>query len=277
MTYKTLLVHLDNSRHCAKRAAFALELAQRFDAHLIGLYAAGNNPFELLYRPDKAPFAEDQRQHAVRRDEAKHAFLAAAERAGRSVEWRAPVGPISEVAPLHARHADLLVLGQPDPDDRAADAAPYHFAADMLMASGRPAIVLPRAAVLAHCGENVLIGWDGSREASRAVTDALPLLIHARFVTVETVRPGKRHELEATPAGIDVSAYLAHHGIRASFSTTPCDAGGVGVTLLNRASDLHADLLVAGAYGHARIYERVLGGATHTMLETMTVPVLMSH
>jgi len=107
----------------------------------------------------------------------------------------------------------------------------------------------------------------------------LPLLRHARFVSVEIVEGHSRHAAAAaTPAGIDVAAYLERHGVRASFSAIPHTLGvNVGTTLLNRASDLHADLLVTGAYAHSKAHERVLGGVTRTLLESMTVPVLMSH
>jgi nucleotide-binding universal stress UspA family protein len=143
------------------------------------------------------------------------------------------------------------------------------------MGCGRPVVALPYAGHVGTFAENVLIAWDGSREAARAVADALPLLRRARFVTVTVV-----HRMHGTvaPEGIDVAAFLQRHGIHASFSTVPRVAGiSTGETLLNRLSDLHADLLVMGAYGHPRVQERVLGGVTRTMLETMTVPVLMSH
>jgi nucleotide-binding universal stress UspA family protein len=130
-------------------------------------------------------------------------------------------------------------------------------------------------------GDNVLLAWDGSREAARAAADALPLLQRARHVGVDIVRRRVHHDSRQSPdapEGIDVAAWLDAHGVRASFSTTPHHIGiGTGATLLNRASDLHADLLVMGAYGHTRARERVFGGVTRTMLESMTVPVLMSH
>ncbi|KWO72392.1 universal stress protein, partial [Burkholderia stagnalis] len=188
----------------------------------------------------------------------------------------APAGPATDVATLHARHADLLVLGQTDPRDRTTFIA-HHFVEDVLMGSGRPAIVVPYAGRVRKLGENILVAWDGGREAARAVADALPLLTRARSVNVETVAR-KRPDPDETPAGVDVAAYLERHGVRSSFSTTPREPDiGSGATLLNRASDLHADLLVMGAYSHTRMHERVLGGATRTVLKSMTVPVLMSH
>ncbi|WP_347469547.1 universal stress protein [Burkholderia stagnalis] len=277
MSYKTLLVHLDDSERCKTRLALALDLAGRWDAHLIGLYVVCQDLFEPLMRPDEPlKLAVYERLCEERRKQAEIRFLEAAERAGRSVEWRAPAGPATDVATLHARHADLLVLGQTDPRDRTTFIA-HHFVEDVLMGSGRPAIVVPYAGRVRKLGKNILVAWDGGREAARAVADALPLLTHARSVNVETVAR-KRPDPDETPAGVDVAAYLERHGVRPSFSTTPREPDiGSGATLLNRASDLHADLLVMGAYSHTRMHERVLGGATRTVLKSMTVPVLMSH
>ena len=277
MSYKTLLVHLDDSDRCKARVNLALELAGRWNAHLIGLYAVCQDLFEPLRRPDEPlKLAVYERLCEQRRKDAEERFLMAAERAGRSVEWQAPAGDVTGTAILHARHADLLVLGQENPDDRMTFVA-RHFVDDVVMGSGRPAIVVPYAGDVRTLGENVLIGWDGGREAARATADALPLLTRARFVHVETVTRG-HPDRDETPAGVDVAAYLERHGIRASFSTTPRERSvSVGAMLLNRVTDVHADLLVMGLYSHARMHERVLGGATRTILETMTVPVLLSH
>ncbi|EMN1925772.1 universal stress protein [Burkholderia ambifaria] len=277
MSYKTLLVHLDDSDRCKARVNLALELAGRWNAHLIGLYAVCQDLFEPLRRPDEPlKLAVYERLCEQRRKDAEERFLMAAERAGRSVEWQAPAGDVTGTAILHARHADLLVLGQENPDDRMTFVA-RHFVEDVVMGSGRPAIVVPYAGDVRTLGENVLIGWDGGREAARATADALPLLTRARFVHVETVTRG-HPDPDETPAGVDVAAYLERHGIRASFSTTPRERSvSVGAMLLNRVTDVHADLLVMGLYSHARMHERVLGGATRTILETMTVPVLLSH
>lgn len=278
MSYKTLLVHLDEHPRSDLRLAFALTLAHRFDAHLVALYLdapwlAGVQA--LSHAAGLALPAETMRL----REQAREQASAAAHREGIAFEWRAPEnGSPAGVAALHARHADLLVLGQPDLRDGTAQIA-RAFIEDLLMTAGRPAIVLPHAGPAPAIGDNVLIAWDGGRECARAVSDALPLLARARFVTVETVR----HEQGATsdfhaPGGIDIADYLERHGIDAAFGSTPHGIGKrTGTTLLNLASGLHSDLIVAGAYGHSRFRERVLGGTTRTLLETMMVPVLMSH
>ncbi|ABC35436.1 universal stress protein [Burkholderia thailandensis] len=278
MKFKTLLVHVDDSRQSDARTEFALDLARRWDAHVIGLYVVCQDLMRPLFRRDESlRLAANEAQHAERCNAAQARFTAAGGRAGVNFEWRAPAGPPIDVATLHARHADLVVLGQPDPDDAAAYIEP-HFVDDVVMSGGVPAIVLPFTGAMRTFGENVLIAWDGSREAARAVTDALPLLKRARFVTVESVLRRRTTGADLAPAGIDIAAYLGRHGIQASFSTSAHVPGvETGAALLNRAADLHTDLLVLGAYGHTRARERVLGGVTRTMLEAMTVPVLLSH
>lgn len=128
---------------------------------------------------------------------------------------------------------------------------------------------------IATFGESALVAWDGGREAARALADAIPLLKRARFVTVVSVSKAPE---ASTFEDIDVAAYLDRQGVRASFTSIPRPDGvGTGATLLNQLSDRHADVLVMGAYGHARARERVLGGVTRALLQTMTVPVFMSH
>jgi nucleotide-binding universal stress UspA family protein len=275
MTYKTILVHIDDSRQCERRVALALELALKHDAHLVGLYAVCQDLFRpLLEREGGLSLAKLEAEGAERMHRACERFTAAAERAGCPFEWQAPVGSATDAAVLHARHTDLVVLGQRDPNDRASFIA-RDFVEDVVMNTGVPVIVQPYAGTIREFGSNALVAWDGSREAARALADALPILKRARFVTVSVVQ---RHPDRGHAAGFDAAGYLERHGIHAGFQSIPRVSGvGTGLTLLNQISDLHADLLVMGAYGHARAKEHVLGGVTRTMLETMTVPVLMSH
>jgi nucleotide-binding universal stress UspA family protein len=275
MTYKTLLVHLDDSRRADARLAFAADLALTYEAHLVGLYVVNQDVIRPLFTGEESlDLGANEARHAQARAAAQARFTDAAAKTGCRFEWRAPAGPSVETVILHARHADLVVLGQEAPDDAASHIA-AHFVEDVVMSIGRPAIVVPHAGKITPCGENVLIAWDGGREAARALADALPILARARFVTIATV---ERRDENAPPAGIDVSAYLERHGIRAAFVSMPRTAGvGTGATLLNQLTDRHADLLVMGVYGHARVRERVLGGVTRTLLETMAVPVFMSH
>ncbi|CAB3799011.1 hypothetical protein LMG28688_04867 [Paraburkholderia caffeinitolerans] len=270
MGYKTLLVHLDDSARREARLALALDLAGRFDAHLIGLYLPMPHP--------RTPAAGSAPALEQRREQAQAAFLDAGARASCMVEWRAPQPGDTATAVLHARHADLLVLGQRERDDLAIDLS-SDFLTDLLMTAARPAIVVPHSGSFPTVAQNILISWDGGREAARAASDALPLLRRANCVSIEVVaaRHGTKR-MRAEEEAADAAAWLDLHDVSASFHESARDPGvRTGTALLSRASDLHADLIVAGAYAHSRIHERVLGSVTRNLLETMTVPVLMSH
>lgn len=278
MSYKTILVHIDDSQRSDVRVEFAVDFALKHDAHLIGLYIVCQDLLRPLFRRDESlNLAMNEAQSAARRERARDHFTAVTQRAGVSAEWRAPPGPAVENATLHARHADLLILGQQDPADPAAYIA-RHFLDDLLMGSGRPAILLPYAGHVERFGGTVMIAWDGGRAAARAVADALPILQHARFVQIVCV---PRHLDETEPVVPDLAAfleYLERQSVRAGFSSLPRISGvSTGAILLNALADTNYDLLVLGAYGHARAEEQVLGGVTRTMLESMITPVFMSH
>jgi nucleotide-binding universal stress UspA family protein len=188
-------------------------------------------------------------------------------------EWRTDEGSRADVVALHARYADLLVINQTDPD--AADAT--HFGDAVLLAVGRPVLLVPYVGEMRSFGQNVLVCWNASREASRAVTDALPLLQRAASVTVLTVDGRASSYGHGESAGSDIALFLARHGVKTAASQTVSGSVDVGSVILSRAFDLGADLIVMGAYGHSRVREIVMGGATRTVLQSMTVPVLMSH
>jgi nucleotide-binding universal stress UspA family protein len=145
------------------------------------------------------------------------------------------------------------------------------------LASGRPILVVPYAGHFATLGQRVLVGWDASREATRAVGDAMPLLAAAEQVTVLAIDPQAGPGGHGELPGADISLHLARHGVKAVIERTVSADVPIGDVLLSRAADLGADLLVMGAYGHSRARELLLGGATRTVLGSMTLPVLMSH
>ena len=149
--------------------------------------------------------------------------------------------------------------------------------ADIVIACARPVLVVPYIGAAADFGKNVLVAWNGSREACRAVSDALPLLKKANRVTVMAVDPEIGEFGHGALPGADLARFLAHHDVNVEARNDPGAVADVGEELLSRIADCAADLLVMGAYGHARAREWVFGGATRTILRSMTVPVLMSH
>jgi nucleotide-binding universal stress UspA family protein len=188
--------------------------------------------------------------------------------AGVTIEWRATEGDVTDTVKVHARYADLAIVGQ-SPEDAIDDVA-----AGVFLGAGRPVLIVPRYGTFPTLGERVLIAWDGGREACRAVNDALPLMRQARHVVVLSVNARETPGLEP---GDDIALHLARHGITVETSAQHATDIDVASLLLSRASDLSADLLVMGGYGHSRLREIMLGGVTRKILGEMTLPVLMSH
>jgi nucleotide-binding universal stress UspA family protein len=171
--------------------------------------------------------------------------------------------------------SDLVILGQVEPD--VVMPTGPSFPADVVMGAGRPALVVPFIGARATWGERILVAWNASREAARAVNDALPFLACAKSVTVLTVNP-EQNGLEARrEPGADIALHLARHGVKVEAERSIARGITVGDAILAEIGDNGHDMLVMGAYGHSRLREFVLGGVTQEMLQVMAVPVLMSH
>ena len=281
MSYKDLLVVLDSEAPARRRIDLAAALAERFEAHLVGLY-----PLPIPEAPrhfgyyDPAlldPFFGELRGRARETaDKLREVFEHVTSLRSLSAEWRVIAeGPEADPA-LHARYVDLTILGQLDPD-RGETEMIQPRPEQVTLASGRPILVVPYAGRFETVGRRVLIGWNATREAARAVNDAMPLLAAAEAVTVLTIDPREGPDGHGELPGADISLHLARHGVKAEIERTVSADLPVGDVLLSRAADLGADLLVMGAYGHSRARELLLGGATRSLLRSMTVPVLMSH
>ena len=283
MGYKEILVTVDTAPAGRARLDLAASLAERFAAHLIGLHTSviplppRGGYFEYFDRSLVEPLYRAFREKVVEQAEGASALLSeVAQRRGLASEWRLAMGYPSEAAALHGRYVDLVVLGQTDPDN--AEAALFHpHPEEVALAVGRPVLVVPYAGRFGECGRRVLVAWDASRAATRAVNDAMPLLAKAESVTVLCVDPNEDRTAHGEVPGMDIAVHLARHDVKASVETTTSGDIGIGNVLLSRANDIGADLLVMGAYGHTRLRELVLGGATRTILESMTLPVLMAH
>jgi nucleotide-binding universal stress UspA family protein len=281
MSYKDLLVVLDSAEDTSGRIDLAAALAERFGAHLVGLYPV---PSSELQRhagyPDLAilePVYREWREGALQQaEESRQAFEHAARLRGLASEWRAVAEGWEADPALHARYADLTILGQRDPDsDGMAINRPRPER--VTLASGRPILVVPYAGRFEIVGRCVLIAWNASREAARAVGDAMPLLTAADSVTVLVVDPQPGPDGHGEVPGADIALHLARHEVKAQIERTVSADVPIGEVLLSRAADLGADLMVMGAYGHSRARELLLGGATRSILASMTIPVLMSH
>ncbi len=285
MAIKDILVHLDASARSGVRLAAAADLALRHGAHLTAVFVIEQLPSALFYG-DPGGFVDARlvqemvdkiRERAtVEARRVEQDFRERLRHDGTEGEWRLVEGAAADMVALHARYADLAVLGQHDPDDTAISSA-SQVVANTLLSSGRPLLVVPYTGAIATLGQTVLVGWKSTRESARAVNDALPLLRQAQSVTVLAINPERGIGGDGDVPAADIALHLARHGVKAAAAHTVAAEISAGDALLNHADDIGADLIVAGGYGHTRLREFAFGGVTRTLLTTMTVPVFLSH
>ncbi len=299
MAYKTILVHVDEAPHSAARIVLAGELALQEGAHVVGIATTGISRF--LYQNETVDDNDPNlaRHLDILRQRAAHALADFAPRLQglgvQSFEQRILDDEPATGLNLMARHADLVIVGQLAPNGRGPD-----IPAEVLAGSGKPVLVLPvtarTSATIAVTrdgvaspgglapGRHILAAWNASREAGRALQDALPLLRRADSVTVAIFDGDTRPGVFGDPPGSEVLAWLERHGVVASVVLGQSERqgllkrpGNVAEQLLAVAGERDCDLLVMGAYGHSRFRETLLGGVTRSVLDAMTLPVLMSH
>ena len=274
MTYKDILVHVDDCPRAQVRLGLASGIAARFQSHLIALNVRDQG---LLPSHVTAQFGGDLNQIRAAGDAEVagrvEAMVAAQDTPiGVTREWRDVTGPLCDTVALHARYADLVVIGQAEPESDSP-----RLADELIMAVGRPVLVVPYAGRFPTLGRRVMVAWNGGREATRAVHDAMPLLIGAQRVHVLAINPGHGMAGHGDIPGADICLHLSRHGVNAVCEHVASDDLNVGEMLQSRAADEDVDLMVMGGYGRSRLREMVLGGATRHMLDSMPVPVLFSH
>jgi nucleotide-binding universal stress UspA family protein len=272
---KTLLVHADAGPRCGARLRAGRQLAERLQARMHALYAVTPTfmeiPLELA--AGGAPVMLAQEIDDGRLQIARKVRHQVAAEPGAPFEWHEGTGLPFAAFTQQARYADLLLLGQHDPEHRNSG-VPADFTESVVIASGRPALVLPYVDTGSTLGGTVLVAWKETPEAARAVSAALPLLQQAAQVHVAT---WGAQEAPQVAAGLDIDSFLHAHGVQARLHREREAGSDVGDLIQSLAADLSADLLVMGCYGHARARELVLGGASRTLLGSMALPVLMSH
>jgi nucleotide-binding universal stress UspA family protein len=277
MSYKTILVHLNDTRRTEAMLEPVIQLATRYNSHVQGLHVdviMAAPPLSFTYATsDLGPAAAEDRTNG----EAIAAIFTRMTATGACVaEWqqlKVPQGDLVSVVLEHGRTADLIVAGQVNPD---WDLSPVlDFPERLALESGRPVLVIPYVGRYPRIGRNVVIAWKSGRETTRAVFDALPLLKGAENVHVLEV-VGRADE-KSLGADTSIAASLARHGIKPTIRTSIAPDISVADEILSRLSDLDADLLIMGAYGHSRMRELVFGGVTRHIARHMTVPTLLSH
>jgi nucleotide-binding universal stress UspA family protein len=277
---KDIVVNLSVHEGGKSTGDYAVSVASALEAHIAGIafvYDVNILMSELGYNPGGIKDVTD----ALRRDNeaaAKAAldrFAAAAARAGVSAEPRilsANSDNAGDQFSRIARRFDLAIVGKAEPEGSAVEAI---ISESTLFGSGRPLIVVPYIEKTLLKLDRVMVCWDGSRPAARAIADAMPLLERAGNIEVVMItnERGKQDEIE----GADIGQHLARHGLKVEVNRITRDNLNVANVLLSHCADSDANFIVMGGYGHSRLREFVLGGVTRTVLHSMTVPALMSH
>jgi len=274
---KDIIVNLTPDAETDPACRYAISLAETFNAHITGVAFA----YDPAWPPSIMDVAGIDIYQTIKEERQKQAneavarFEQAAKRSQLSVESvlidASLVGSTDAFANL-ARTYDLAVIKQTDPDrpDFGQD-----IVETTLFNSGRPTLVVPYIQKDGFSVDRVICCWDGSRAAARAVGDSLPLLRKAKRVSVLTIATGKFDEKDV--AGADLATHLARHNINSELVRLPAADIDVANAILSYAADTDANMIVMGGFGHSRLRDFVLGGATRGLLESMTVPTLMSH
>ena len=278
MSYRTIVVHADRAANAEARIALAAAIASREEAHLVGAAMTGM-PRSMLagrsYEGSGVFLADYLRRAEERVQQALEQFKAMADRLGvQTFEARSSNDDEYAGLCMQARYADLVVLGQAAADDDNEGSLLPDLPDYVLLNCGRPVLLVPRTGRFPTIGKRVMVAWNGSVEAAKAVTAALPLLRGAEQVTLAVL--GNSADTLGESPGADIALYLARHGVNVEVLRRP-EAADPGKAILSLAADFNVDLLVMGAYGHSRFREMMLGGATRTILATATLPVLMAH
>jgi nucleotide-binding universal stress UspA family protein len=271
MSYAVLMAYIDADSTPEHRVRLAAGLADKFNATLIGLSALPIHPpflVESVVIQQATPADVEETMATLAAKEGWFRKIAGADQ--RKIEWRAILDYPDDTLPREARSADLIVIGQTSgPGDESLDPG------GALLRIGRPVLVVPDGVSLLRA-DHVVIGWKETREARRAVQDALPFLHEAKGVTVaEICAEGEESAAEAHIA--DVARYLMRHRIKSVPRILLDEQGSGAAQLIKLAREEEADLLVTGAYGHSRLGEWMFGGITRELLATSSICCLMSH
>jgi nucleotide-binding universal stress UspA family protein len=279
MSYKTILIHLDESPTIDARIKMAAQLATTHEAHLIGLATTGVSRYfyesmsSAVSEAGIGPYLDTLREQA--RGRLQHFEDKVRQLGVNSFEIHLADDEAEGCLAMRARYCDLVILGQYDPDGSIpsvyADLPEY-----VTLNGGCPVLVIPYVGTYPLKPEHVLIAWDGGQEAAKAVRSALPFLQAAKSVEVAVFNAQHRPNNHGEEPGADIALYLARHHVKANVRQEQTEIP-VGEALLSLAADLNADLLVMGCYGHSRLREILLGGVSRTILDSITLPVLMSH
>ena len=275
---KDIVLHLSADTKHEVAASYAVSVAKAFGANLAAVTFAYEAVLSATLKGSGLPVDFINAQRALAEEAANVAMIRLnemARRNGVAVEARLETTSRAGAADIFghlARRFDVSIVGQANPDvvepqEQIIEAA--------LFQSGRPVVVVPYIQKTGLTLNRVLVCWDGGRQAARAIADALPFLHRAKAVevVVVTTKPLKSDDLP----GADIARHLTHHDLNVDLKRLVTGGSDVANTLLSYAADVSADFIVMGGYGHSRLREFILGGATRGVLSSMTIPTLMSH
>ena len=275
MTLRNILVHVAEDARCDERVALACDLAAKSDGMVTGLFA---RPYPIIV-PAMPPggavtVVEDLVEvYDASSERTKKAFDELTSAKGVRAQWHSDQGETDECLAFHARYSDLVVVGQWSPDD-PGEAGTVDLGGAVALGAGRPVLIVPYAGKFTTDWKRIMVAWDSSRAATRAVHDALEFMKAADQVDIVCVDADQSEDRDP---GADIAAHLAQHGIKAKAHHVTRGSLTTAETLNSTASDMDSDLLVMGAYGHTRLTEIVFGGVSRNLLQHMTLPILMSH
>lgn len=288
MAFKDILVHIDATPAGQERVRLAARIASRGGAHLTGLFlrmpqvpASGLPRFSRVGLETAADLGEEFQRRVAEEEkalaESEEAFRRAAKEARVAGEWLVLDGGATKSIDAQTRYADLVVAGPMSTGEHTKDIG-ANFPGELALACGRPILAVPGAGRFEALGARVLVAWNASREAARAVSDAMPFLARAEFVAMLAVEPPWGDVEDGMRELSNLGRHLAHCGVNnAERYVAKAPEHAAGAEIIARADESCCDLIVMGAYGHSHMREIVFGGATRTLLESMKTPVLLSH
>ncbi|GAB4355103.1 MAG: universal stress protein [Gammaproteobacteria bacterium] len=279
MSIKDILVHVNASPGAPSRVETAARLAQSQQARLAGLYVVTPLDIPDHIRAQLSSEVIERQQQAAEQmaEQCRETFTEIAAKFDIEPDWTVAHGDLSRQITRQTRYYDLVVLGQHGADNDVQPGS-GKLPDSVVLASGRPVMIVPGDAPPREVGRDLLVAWDGSRQAVRAISDNLPLLVSAQRVVVLVVNThGARRQEEIELTGANISRHLNRHGVHAEPIQVQAKEHNVGQAILGQAAETGSDAIVMGAWGHQKWQEMILGGVTRFMLEHADRPVIMSH
>lgn len=279
MTYKTVLVCLTTSDNANRLMKVATNVARMFNAHLVGLHTLqAISVYPGITVPIPTDITDSFRNEQLEEAEKiKNIFLATTKAEDFVSEWRcfeARSFSAGDRLTEHARCADLIIMAQPDKEHDRPDQTTIQR--QVIETSGRPVLIVPTFGTFDKIGTNTLIGWSATKEATRSVHDAIPLMQKGNNANVFWVSKEDSKDSYIAHTAREIATTLDRHQIKVNVSHQADTGMAIGDVILNEVSDTGADLIVTGAYGHSRMYDFMIGATTSHLMKHMTVPVLFS-